>query len=126
MQKHIRKIIGVQSQDTTVDGDLTGRENVTLQGHFHQMGGDELKKRVNELLTLVGLQEVAEKRAQKLFWWHEKTTRPCNRPYSQTKTALFGRTYNRSGPSIKGSHLDLSGKTKQRRRHYYFLNNTVS
>jgi ABC-2 type transport system ATP-binding protein len=60
----IRKIIGVQSQETVVDGDLTGRENVTLQGHFHQMSGDELKKRVNELLTLVGLQEVAEKRAR--------------------------------------------------------------
>jgi ABC-2 type transport system ATP-binding protein len=60
----IRKIIGVQSQETVVDGDLTGRENVTLQGHFHQISGGELKKRVNELLTLVGLQEVAEKRAR--------------------------------------------------------------
>lgn len=60
----IRKIIGVQSQETTVDGDLTGRENVTLQGHFHQMRGEELKKRVNELLNLVGLEEVAEKRAR--------------------------------------------------------------
>jgi ABC-2 type transport system ATP-binding protein len=60
----IRKIIGVQSQETVVDGDLTGRENVILQGHFHQISGGELKKRVNELLTLVGLQEVAEKRAR--------------------------------------------------------------
>jgi ABC-2 type transport system ATP-binding protein len=60
----IRKIIGVQSQETTVDGDLTGRENITLQGHFHQMHGDEIKKRVNELLTLVGLEEAAEKRAR--------------------------------------------------------------
>ncbi len=48
----IRKIIGVQSQETTVDGDLTGRENITLQGHFHQMDGDEIKKRVNELISL--------------------------------------------------------------------------
>ena len=40
----IRKIIGVQSQETTVDGDLTGRENITLQGHFHQMNTDEIKK----------------------------------------------------------------------------------
>ena len=60
----IRKIIGVQSQDTTVDGDLTGRENITLQGHFHQMKTDEIKKRVNELLKLVGLEEAAEKRAR--------------------------------------------------------------
>ena len=60
----IRKIIGVQSQETTVDGDLTGRENIALQGHFHQMNGDEIKKRVNELLNLVGLEEAAEKRAR--------------------------------------------------------------
>jgi ABC-2 type transport system ATP-binding protein len=60
----IRKIIGVQSQETTVDGDLTGRENIELQGHFHQMKGDEIKKRVKELLGLVGLEEAAEKRAR--------------------------------------------------------------
>jgi daunorubicin resistance ABC transporter ATP-binding subunit len=60
----IRKIIGVQSQEVTIDGDLTGRENVTLQGHFHQMNGDEIKKRVDELLGLVGLAEVADRRAR--------------------------------------------------------------
>jgi ABC-2 type transport system ATP-binding protein len=60
----IRKIIGVQSQETTVDGDLTGRENITLQGHFHQMGSDEIKKRVNDLIVLVGLEAAADKRAR--------------------------------------------------------------
>jgi ABC-2 type transport system ATP-binding protein len=60
----IRKIIGVQSQETTVDGDLTGRENITLQGHFHQMNGVDIKKRVDELLVLVGLEAAAEKRAR--------------------------------------------------------------
>ena len=60
----IRKVIGVQSQETTVDGDLTGRENITLQGHFHQMKTDEIKKRVNDHLVLVGLEEAAEKRAR--------------------------------------------------------------
>ena len=60
----IRKIIGVQSQETTVDGDLTGRENITLQGHFHQMNTEDIKKRVDELLGLVGLEAAAEKRAR--------------------------------------------------------------
>jgi ABC-2 type transport system ATP-binding protein len=60
----IRKIIGVQSQDTTVDGDLTGRENLELQGHFHQMKTSEIKTRVAELLKLVELESVAEKRAR--------------------------------------------------------------
>jgi len=60
----IRKIIGVQSQETTVDGDLTGRENIELVGHFHQMKTDEIKKRVEALLSLVGLESAADKRAR--------------------------------------------------------------
>ena len=60
----IREIIGVQSQDTTVDGDLTGRENIILQGHFQQMESSKLKDRVGELLKLVGLEEAADRRAR--------------------------------------------------------------
>lgn len=60
----IRKIIGVQSQETTVDGDLTGRENLMLQGHFQQLESKKLKERVNELLKLVELESVADRRAR--------------------------------------------------------------
>jgi ABC-2 type transport system ATP-binding protein len=60
----IRKIIGVQSQETTVDGDLTARENIELQGHFFQMKTDELKVRVDELIKLVGLESAANRRAK--------------------------------------------------------------
>jgi ABC-2 type transport system ATP-binding protein len=60
----IRKVIGVQSQETTVDGDLTGRENLELQGHFCQMGRNEIKTQVSELLKLVELESASEKRAR--------------------------------------------------------------
>jgi len=60
----IRKLIGVQSQETTVDGDLTGRENIELQGHFYHMKTGEIKRRVDELLRLVGLESAAERRAR--------------------------------------------------------------
>ena len=62
--KEIRKLIGVQSQETAVDGDLTGKENLMLQGHFQQLPGPELKQRVNELLKLVELEDAADKRAR--------------------------------------------------------------
>ena len=62
--KEIRKMIGVQSQETAVDGDLTGRENLMLQGHFQQMPTKKLKERVDELLKLVNLENVADKRAR--------------------------------------------------------------
>src|SRR5713226_7909409 len=59
----IRKLTGVQMQDTVLDEDLTGRENLFLQGHLQQMSGDALKERVNELLKVVDLEEAADKRA---------------------------------------------------------------
>jgi ABC-2 type transport system ATP-binding protein len=59
----IRSLIGVQSQETALDLDLTARENLLLQGHLQHMGGQELQRRVDEILTLVALQEVANKRA---------------------------------------------------------------
>jgi ABC-2 type transport system ATP-binding protein len=62
--QNIRKIIGVQSQETVIDADLTGRENLTLQGHFQQMRSNMLRERVDELLKLMDLQEVADKRAR--------------------------------------------------------------
>jgi ABC-2 type transport system ATP-binding protein len=61
--KEIRRIIGVQSQYTIVDDDLTGKENLMLQGHLQRMHGAALEQRVNELLNLVGLSEVANKKA---------------------------------------------------------------
>src|SRR5439155_3680663 len=51
----IRKIIGVQNQDTVVDEDLTGRENLVLQGQLQQMHGPAIKERVDDLLNIVDL-----------------------------------------------------------------------
>ena len=61
--KQVRPLIGVQSQETVVDGDLTGRENMVLQGNLHGMRGKELDNRVDELLKLVELSDVAGRRA---------------------------------------------------------------
>ena len=61
--KVVRKMIGVQSQDIVVDEDLTGRENLILQGHLQQIYGKGLEERVSELLKIVGLEDVAGKRA---------------------------------------------------------------
>jgi len=56
-------MIGVQSQETVVDHDLTGRENLMLMGHLQQMSGASLKQRVEELIKLVDLTDSADKRA---------------------------------------------------------------
>jgi len=59
----IRKSIGVLSQETSLDVDLTGRENLRLQGRLQQMRGGPLEERINELLKLVQLEDVANKPA---------------------------------------------------------------
>jgi ABC-2 type transport system ATP-binding protein len=58
----IRRVIGVQSQETALDLDLTGHENLMLQGHLQHMSDQTLEKRVNELLSLVALEDVAYRR----------------------------------------------------------------
>jgi ABC-2 type transport system ATP-binding protein len=55
--------IGVLSQETILDVDLTGRENLRLQGRLQQMHGRELDERVEELLKMVQLEEFAGKPA---------------------------------------------------------------
>jgi len=61
--KEIRKLIGVQSQETSVDPELTGRENMILEGNLQQMSGKELEDRVDYLIGVVGLKDAADKRA---------------------------------------------------------------
>lgn len=63
--KDIRKLIGVQSQDTSVDPELTGWENMILLGNLQQMHGKELEERVEHLLEIVGLKDAKDKRASK-------------------------------------------------------------
>jgi ABC-2 type transport system ATP-binding protein len=62
-QGDIRRLIGVEAQESVVDPDLTGRENMTLQGNLQQMRGTALAERVDELLKLVELEQVADKLA---------------------------------------------------------------
>jgi ABC-2 type transport system ATP-binding protein len=55
----VRRAIGVVAQKSGVDADLTGRENIKLQGHLQGMRGRELGRRADELLEAFGLTEAA-------------------------------------------------------------------
>ena len=60
----VRSAIGYVAQDSGVDWEATGRENLLLQGRIHGMAGAPLRKRVDELLELVGLIEAADRVAR--------------------------------------------------------------
>jgi ABC-2 type transport system ATP-binding protein len=60
----VRRAIGYVAQDSGVDWEATGRENLLLQGRIHSMSGTTLRKRVDELLELVGLNDAADRVAR--------------------------------------------------------------
>src|SRR5690349_13044001 len=60
----LRRHIGVVFQAQSVDPKLTAYENLWHQGHLYGLHGPELKKRIQEILTRVGLLERARDRVE--------------------------------------------------------------
>jgi ABC-2 type transport system ATP-binding protein len=54
--------IGYLDQDPRFHGWMTGRELLTLVGRLHGLAGDALRRRVEEVLELVGLETAARRR----------------------------------------------------------------
>ena len=59
----VRERIGYAAQFIGVDGDLTGKENLVLQGRLHGMSSDEAKQQADHLLEVIDLTEAADRKA---------------------------------------------------------------
>lgn len=57
----VRKVIGLVPQDLTSDDELTGRENMELQASLYHVRMADAKKRIDELLSLVGLVDAQDR-----------------------------------------------------------------
>ena len=55
----VRRSIGIVFQDPAVDDQLTGRENLDFHARMYGLKKDVRKKRMNEVLALVGLEDKA-------------------------------------------------------------------
>src|SRR5215475_5912140 len=62
--RQVRSVIGSVSQHTGAVPQLTGRENLTIQGRLHGMRGRRLRLRVAELLEQFGLADAAGRQAR--------------------------------------------------------------
>nr|MDO8133607.1 ATP-binding cassette domain-containing protein [Candidatus Njordarchaeum guaymaensis] len=60
----VRNCIGYVSQDVAVDDQLTGRENITLQGKFYHLPKAVLKERTDEVLKLLDLADRADDKVE--------------------------------------------------------------
>jgi ABC-2 type transport system ATP-binding protein len=59
----VRRRIGYVPQEAQADEALTGREHLILQGRLYGMDRSTRSRRIEEVLELVGLKDVADKRA---------------------------------------------------------------
>ncbi|MEX1254917.1 MAG: ATP-binding cassette domain-containing protein [Dehalococcoidia bacterium] len=59
----IRVLIGYTAQEVGVDDELSGRENLMLQGQLYHMDRGLLRRRIDELLELVDLEADADRMA---------------------------------------------------------------
>jgi len=57
----VRRRIGLAAQDATVDGLLTGRENLAMIGDLHHLGGKVARIRAMELLEQFSLTDAADR-----------------------------------------------------------------
>lgn len=62
---HVRKSIGLVFQDTILDEDLTAYSNLDTHARLYRVPQKEAKKRIFELLDLVGLGDEAKKKVGK-------------------------------------------------------------
>ncbi|MGC8568848.1 MAG: ATP-binding cassette domain-containing protein [Nitrososphaeria archaeon] len=60
----VRSIIGVVPQEFSADEDLTAWENITLIGYLYGLPRDVVKRRAEELLQMVGLYGVKDKKVE--------------------------------------------------------------
>jgi len=60
----VRRAIGYAAQFIGVDDDLTGLENLVLQGQLHGMTAADARRRADELLEIFALVPAADKRAR--------------------------------------------------------------
>ena len=60
----VRRRIGVLSDARGLYPRLTGRENIRYHGALHGLAGAELAARVDELVAVLGMADIADRRAQ--------------------------------------------------------------
>jgi sodium transport system ATP-binding protein len=60
----VRRRIGVLSDARGLYPRLTARENIRYYGRLHRLDGAPLEKRIDQLVSILGLQSIADRRAQ--------------------------------------------------------------
>lgn len=117
----VRRTIGVLSQETVVDVDLTGRENLRLLGRLQQMHGQALEERVDELLKVIQLEAVADKPAGRYSGGMRKRLDLASALVHQPKLLFLDEPTTGLDPQSRAVLWDYLEKLNQEERVTIFL-----
>ena len=94
----VRRHIGVAAQDATLDGLLTGRQNLVMVGELSDMGRAASRQRATELLGPVRADRRGRPGAEGLLGWHAPPARPGGELDDPAARAVPRRADDRAGP----------------------------
>ena len=108
----VRRHIGVAAQDATLDGLLTGRQNLVLVGEFSDMGRAASRARASRVTGAVRTDRCRRPGAERLFRRDAPSTGPGRQPDDPASRAVPRRTHNRSGPDQPTAGVGSGPRTR--------------
>ena len=110
----VRRNIGYVAQDVGVDEHGTGRENLSLYGHFYRLDGKTIKRRVAELFELVDLTGYEDRRVSTYSGGMRKRL-----------DIAMGLIHRGTRPPDTGPHMGLHPKPGQGHGHNHLPDNPL-
>ena len=111
----VRLAIGAVAQKSGLDPQMTGRENLVLQGRVYGMRGAALNSRAQELLERFGLDDAARPHRAHVLRRHAAQARRGRRPHAPAAGAVPRRADDRAGPGGAHGHVDRDRPPRRRR-----------
>ncbi len=86
----VRSKIGVVGQSVTMDGYLSGLQNLTMIGRLYRFSGKDAKRRGQELIEQFGLADAASRPVPDLLRGNAAPPRPGRQPHRRPAAAVPG------------------------------------
>jgi ABC-2 type transport system ATP-binding protein len=110
----VRRAIGVVFQVPSLDKKLTAAENLWHHGHLYGLGGAQLRTRIVEMLTRVGLADRASERVQRLSGGQQRRVELAKGLLHQPRVLLMDEPSTGLDP---GARRDLWDHLREARQH---------
>ncbi len=122
--KTVKQGLAVVPQEIAVYEDMTARDNLNFWGSLYGLRGSDLKSRVDEALTRVGLSDRAGGQGQGLLGRHEEAAQPLHGPPPPSPGPAPRRAHGRHRPAGAAQHS--RGRPRGRRlRHHRSLHHPL-